>query len=103
MALPLPEKKPLRATQIGTYHLKIAIRQDLYVDDVRETLAAFGELISWEPYSAHVQVEPLYDPLEVLQYINSFTDADFEAPEQTCLCSDHSCSCTAQTQLLETN
>ena len=74
--LSTPVKKPLRATRNGTYRINIAVRQDLYIPAVRNMLQQFGEIFGFEKFSPNLMLDPLFDPLEVIDYINSYTDED---------------------------
>ncbi len=76
--LATPTKKPLRAIPTGRCRIKVAIRQDLYLDSVNGMLQQFGELAGFTPCMTHIILDPLYDPEEVLSYINSFADSDCE-------------------------
>jgi hypothetical protein len=78
MALQKPKPKPLRAERNGTHRIVINVRGDLWANGVQKMLEEFGEHCSFMERSLHLVLNPLYDPEEVVAYINSFDEQDCE-------------------------
>ena len=76
MALEKPKPKPLRAERNGAHRIIVNVRQDLWADGVQKMLEEFGEHCSFTQRSLHLLLNPLYDPEEVVAYINSLDEQD---------------------------